>query len=140
DFTTAARVAEAIRAEFPGAQVEPESSAALQVRMPLEYAQRPVEFVARMDVLTVPTDRRARVVLNERTGTVVIGNDVRIAPLAVLHGTLTVQVVTDYNVSQPAPFSPGQTVVTPQTDVTVVEEEARTALVEEGATVKQLIE
>jgi flagellar P-ring protein precursor FlgI len=79
------------------------------------------------------------VVLNERTGTVVIGKDVRIAPVAVLHGNLTIQIVTAFEVSQPAPLSPGQTVVTPETAVGVKEEKARHLLLKEGVSVEELI-
>lgn len=139
DFITASRAAEALRAAFPGVEVRAESSAALRVRMPDEYRERPVDFIAQMDAVTVETDRPARVVLNERTGTVVIGGRVRIAPVAVLHGSLTVQVVNNFDVSQPGPFSSGRTVVTPRTDVIVTEDEAQPALLGDGATVEELI-
>ena len=140
DFVTAARIEQAVLAEFPEAQVHAESSGVLRIGMPDVYKNRAVEFLARMDTIEVETDRKARVVLNERTGTVVIGSNVKIAPVAVLHGSLTVQVVTDYNVSQPAPFSQGQTAITPQVNVQVTEEAAQPAIVGEGATVEQLIE
>ena len=139
DFITAARIGEALAKAFPDAVVVAENSAAVAVRMPAEYRARPVEFIARMDTIDVETDRRAKVVLNERTGTVVIGSDVKIAPVAVLHGNLTVQIVTDFAVSQPAPFSPGETVVTPRTDVRVEEQQARQVLLKQGASVEELI-
>ena len=139
DFVTAARMEQALMLEFPEAEVEAENSASLRVRMPEAFHARPVDFLARMDVVEVETDRRARVVLNERTGTVVIGSDVRIAPVAVLHGSLTVQVVTDFNVSQPGPFASGQTVVTPQVNVQANEEEARAAMIPAGASVEDLV-
>jgi len=140
DFTTAARVQEILQNTFPGATVVAENSATLRVKMPPQYANDPVTFMARIGALEVETDRVAKVVLNERTGTVVIGGNVRIAPVGVLHGSLTVQVVTDYNVSQPGAFSPGQTVVTPMTDLQVTEEEAKTGVLKEGATVEELIQ
>lgn len=140
DFQTAARVAAEIEQAFPQAGVDAESSGLVSVVLPPEYRGRSVEFVARLNALEVETDRPARVVLNERTGTVVIGGQVRIAPVAVLHGSLSVQVVTDFRVSQPAPFSEGQTTVVPQASVTVEEDEARTAELLEGASVKELIE
>lgn len=140
DFVTAARIEAALLEEFPEARIVAESSGTLRIRMPDAFHDHPIGFLARMDALEVETDRKARVVLNERTGTVVIGGQVRIAPVAVLHGSLTVQVVTDYNVSQPGPFSAGQTTVTPQVDVRVTEEAARPAIVPEGATVEELIE
>jgi len=140
DFITASRVSKAIEERFPGVAVLAESSAALQIRMPARFHARPVDFIAALDAIEVDTDRRARVVLNERTGTIVIGSNVRIAPVAVLHGSLTVQVVTDYAVSQPPAFSGGQTAVTPQVDVQVIEEEARSALLQAGASVEELIQ
>ncbi len=140
DFVTAARIQAALREEFPEAVIMAESSAVVHVRMPERYQRTPVEFIARMDAVEVETDRKARVVLNERTGTVVMGSNVRIAPVAVLHGSLTVQVVTDFSVSQPGAFSSGETVVTPRSDITVTEREAKPALIPEGATVEDLIQ
>jgi len=139
DFVTASRIAAALNRTFPNAVAEAVNSAIVAVRMPTAYELRPVDFIAQIDAVEVETDRRAKVVLNERTGTVVIGNSVRIAPVAVLHGNLTVQVVTDYQVSQPPPLSPGQTVVTPQVGVQVEEQKAREVKIKEGATVEELI-
>jgi flagellar P-ring protein precursor FlgI len=139
DFVTASRIAAALNRAFPQGVAEPQSAAVVTVRGPSGYELRAVDFIAQMDTIEVETDRRARVILNERTGTVVIGNDVRVAPVAVLHGNLTVQVVTDLQVSQPAPLSPGQTVVTPQVGVRVDEQRAREVKVREGATVEELI-
>jgi len=80
-------------------------------------------------------------VVNEKTGTVVLGNDVRIAPVSILHGNLTVEVETSYSVSQPAPFSgPGaQTVVVPQVSVGVKEDKAQDVKLKEGASVDDLV-
>jgi len=139
DFLTASRISPLLRQAFPERLAEADSPGVLVVRMPQEFGARPVEFLARLNLLEVETDRSARVVLNERTGTVVIGSDVKIAAVAVLHGNLTVQVVTDYLVSQPAPFSPGQTTVTPQVNVEAREEQARQVTIEAGATVEDLI-
>ncbi len=140
DFVTAARVREAVMQEFPDADAEAESSAIVRVVMPEDYRARPVEFLARLQTLEVEADRPARVVLNERTGTVVIGSTVRIAPVAVLHGGLTVQIVTDFIVSQPGPFSAGQTAVVPQTNVEVREEQAKQGMIPAGATVEELVQ
>ena len=140
DFVTASRVRAAVVEEFPDAAVEAESSGSVRIRMPPDMQARPVEFLARLETLEVEADRPARVVLNERTGTVVIGNAVRIAPVAVLHGGLTVQIVTDYIVSQPGPLSSGQTTVVPQTQVAVSEETARKGMIPEGASVEELIQ
>ena len=139
DFTTSSRITEMLNETFPGGVARAENSAAVMVKMPASYRERPVDFIARIDALEIPTDRLAKVILNERTGTVVIGSDVKIAPVAVLHGNLTVQVVTDFVVSQPPAFSQGETVVTPQVNVQVEEERARQVLLKEGASVEELI-
>ena len=139
DFVTASRVSEAVIREFPDAGVQAESSGAVRVRMPQDYRARPVEFLARLQALEVEPDRPARVVLNERTGTVVIGSTVRIAPVAVLHGGLTVQVVTDFIVSQPGPFGAGETAVVPQTNIEVQEEQVRKGMMPAGSTVEELV-
>lgn len=139
DFVTAARVQAAIEKSFPEAVIQAENSGSIWVRMPETFRERPVDFVAQLDTIEVEADRTAKVVLNERTGTVVIGGDVRISPVAVLHGSLTVQVTTDLAISQPAPFSGGVTTTAPQTNVQVTEEAAKTATLSEGATVEELI-
>ena len=139
DFVTAARVAERLGDTFPDAVVHAENAAVVAVQMPAEFRERPVEFIARIGTLEIAADRLAKVVLNERTGTVVIGNNVTLAPVAVLHGNLTVQIVTDFAVSQPAPLSPGETVVTPQVDVQVREQQARQVVLGDGASVEELI-
>ena len=98
------------------------SSALVAVDLPDQWAGRPVEFVAEMENLTVEADHRERIVINEKTGTIVLGKDVRISPVAILHGALSVEVRTTLEVTQPAPLSGGQTSVTPQTAVAATEE------------------
>ena len=88
----------------------------------------PVAAATAIEQLDILPDSTARVVLNERTGTVIIGSDVRILPVAIAHGSLNVTVKTDFGVSQPAPFSQGETVVVPDTTLKV-EEGARQKLV-----------
>ena len=139
DFVTASRLTEVLNKEFPTVIARAENSASVMVTMPPDYRHEPVKFIARIDRLEVPTDRRASVVFNERTGTVVIGSNVTIAPVAVLHGNLTVQIVTDFVVSQPAPFSGGETVVAPQVGVEVNEEQARQVVLKKGASVEDLV-
>jgi flagellar P-ring protein precursor FlgI len=88
----------------------------------------------------VEADRVARVVINERTGTIVMGKEVRISPVVALHGNLTVEIETNLSVSQPAPFSKqGETVVVPEVGVGIKEEKARNITLSEGATVEQLV-
>jgi flagellar P-ring protein precursor FlgI len=84
-------------------------------------------------------DSVARVVINERTGTVVMGGDVRLGPAAVAHGNLSVSISTQLDVSQPAPFSGGQTTVTPQTEVEVSEQDAMLVALDAGSTLADVI-
>ena len=139
DFATASRISNRIAEAYPDAKVSAHNSAVIEVAMPAAYEGRSVEFIAELGALQVTPDRRARVVLNERTGTVVIGSDVSVAPVAVLHGSLTVQVVTDYLVSQPQPFAAGETTVVPQTTLDVDEEQARHMSIKADASVEELI-
>lgn len=97
-----------------------------------------ISHVQNLSILVHPP---AKVVMNERTGTIVMGGDVKLSPVSVLHGDLSVQVSTTFQVSQPAPFSKnGQTVVVPQTDVEAKEGQARSIGLKEGASVEELID
>jgi flagellar P-ring protein precursor FlgI len=96
-------------------------------------------LIARIEPLPVDLDVAARVVINERTGTVVLGGDVRIGPAAVAHGRLSVRIATQYEVSQPAPFSNGKTQVVPQTDLNVEEHDAQIVNLEPGATLSDVV-
>ena len=95
--------------------------------------------MAQLENVTVEADRPARVVINERTGTIVMGKDVHIAPVAVMHGSLTVEVQTTYQVSQPAPLGAGTTEVVPQVGVGVKEGKTRNIVLKQGATVEELV-
>ncbi len=92
---------------------------------PAAYVSRTVEFLSELENLVVEADRPARIVIDERTGTIVMGKEVRIAPVAILHGALTVEIQTIANVSQPPPLSAGQTTVTPEVNVTAKEDEGQ---------------
>jgi flagellar P-ring protein precursor FlgI len=142
DFTTAARIAAVINGKFGknGAIVaQAENSGAVAIQTPASYLARPVEFVSEVENLTVETDRLARIVINERTGTITIGKDVKISPIAILHGSLTVQIETSFAVSQPTPMSSGETAVVPQVGVGVKEEKARNISLKNGANVDELV-
>ncbi|MBI1791494.1 MAG: flagellar basal body P-ring protein FlgI [Acidobacteria bacterium] len=141
DFTTAARIAEAVNKKFPSAGpiAKAENSVVIQVAVPPEYAARSIEFVAELERVQVDADRPARVVINERTGTIVMGKEVRVSPVAIMHGNLSVQIETSFAVSQPNPLSQGTTQVVPQIGVGVKEEKARNIVLKEGATVEELV-
>ena len=95
--------------------------------------------LARIENLTVPVQRRARVVVNERTGTIVMGKDVRLGAVSILHGGFSVQISTEYSVSQPAPQSQGKTEVVPQTEVKTKESPAKRLEIGEGASIDELV-
>jgi flagellar P-ring protein precursor FlgI len=142
DFTNAARITSAINQKFGSDTIQPahaENSALVSVDMPATFKAKLVEFLGELENIMVETDRPARIVVNERTGTIVMGKDVRIAPVAILHGTLTVEIQTTLNTSQPAPLSGGQTTVTPQVNVTAKEEKARNVVLKQGASVEELV-
>jgi flagellar P-ring protein precursor FlgI len=138
DFTTSARIVESIAKRFAGV-AKADSAGLVTVTIPAEYASRSTEFVAELENLSVDADRPARVVVNERTGTIVLGKDVRIQPVAILHGNLHVEIQTTFTVSQPAPLSQGTTEVVPQTTVKTTEEKARNVVLKQGATVEDLV-
>jgi flagellar P-ring protein precursor FlgI len=143
DFTTATRVVEAINKHFaqPGMPIaRAESSGLLVVDVPASYSTRTVEFISEMETLSVDADRPARIVINERTGTIVMGKDVKITPVAIMHGALSVEIRTRLEVSQPAPFSrTGTTQVVPQTTVDAKDPKAKSLVLEKGATVEELV-
>jgi flagellar P-ring protein FlgI len=140
DFTTAARITDALNRQFgsdsPVAHAQ--DAAGVTVSIPKQYSSRSTEFIAALESISVEADRVARIVINERTGTIVMGKDVQIAPVAVMHGTLSVEVTTQFDVSQPAPFSSGTTQIVPRVGVGVKEEQARNVMIKQGATVEEL--
>jgi flagellar P-ring protein precursor FlgI len=142
DFTTAVRVSEIVNKKYPGATplARPENSALVSINIPPEFTSRVTEFVAGIEALEVEVDRPARVIVNERTGTIVMGKEVRVSPVAIMHGNLTVEIQTVIQVSQPNPLAQGQTEVVPQTTTTSGEEKARNLVLKEGATVEQLVQ
>jgi flagellar P-ring protein precursor FlgI len=142
DFTTAARIAEAVNQRFksdakPSARAD--NSGVVSITIPPDFTTRTTEFIAELERISVQTDRPARVVINERTGTIVMGKEVHVSPVAIMHGNLTVEIQTTYNVSQPNPLAPGATQVVPQVGVGVKEEKARNVVLKEGATVEELV-
>ncbi len=139
DFTTATNLAEAIN-EFFGPQTAfAMDGSSVSVRGPLDVNQK-VAFVAELENLQVEHGvSAAKVIINSRTGTVVIGSEVRVDEAAVAHGSLTVTIDQDLFVSQPAPFSDGETVVVPDSSVFVEEEENRMFLFEPGVSLDELV-
>ena len=141
DFTTAVRIADVVNHHFSSSPsiAHADNAALVSIAVPSGFSSRTAEFIAELEGLSVQTDRPARVVINERTGTIVMGKDVRVAPVAIMHGNLSVEIQTEFNVSQPNEFSQGTTTVVPQVNVGVKEEKARNVVLKQGATVEELV-
>jgi len=140
DFTTAYRMAERINDHFGSILAKPIDASAVSVEVPEKDQADVVEFLYRVENVTVKPDAKAVVVLNERTGTVVIGENVRVSTVAVAHGNLNIVIRESPEVSQPAPFSErGRTVVVPRTDIYVSEEENKLMLLPEGITIGEVV-
>ncbi|MCC7416270.1 MAG: flagellar basal body P-ring protein FlgI [Acidobacteria bacterium] len=140
DFTSAAHVARAVDVELGADAAHVVDAGTVVVEIPETYKNAVASLIARLDALPVETDAVARVVINERTGTVVVGADVRVGAAAVAHGNLSVRIATKYEVSQPPPFSSaGDTVVVPNERVDVSEDRARVVLLEEGTSLDAVV-
>ena len=142
DFVSARRLADAIDAEFGEGTAEVLDSGSVSVHVPTAYRDAVPDLMARLEPLPLDIDTPARIVINERTGTVVIGGGVRLGPAAVAHGSLSVRISTTFEVSQPiAPFSDsGTTVVVPQQGVEIDEGTDRLLALEEGTTLDRVVE
>jgi flagellar P-ring protein FlgI len=149
DFSTTNRVAEAINDVFGGGVAVPLDSTTVKVRAPIDPAQK-VSFVSLLENIQVEPDRpRAKVVVNARTGTIVIGGDVRVSAAAVTHGSLTVRVKEDVNVTQTQAMAvtdgvaatvPGAAVETPDTTITAEEELARAFVFDPGVELSSIVD
>ncbi|MBS1213399.1 MAG: flagellar P-ring protein [Proteobacteria bacterium] len=139
DFTTANRLAEEINQAYGSGLARPIDAAAIQVSAPRDPAQR-VSFTSMIENLEIsPGDAPAKVVVNSRTGTVVISSHVRVQPAAVSHGNLTVTISEKPVVSQPGPFSGGQTAVVPRSDISVKEEGNRMFVFNPGVSLDEVV-
>lgn len=138
DFTNAVRVAEKINEAFQNA-ARPRDGGTIDVRTPDDLKLDPVKFISMIENLEIKPSSLARIVVDEKTGTVVIGENLVISTVAVSHGNISVQVKEEEKVSQPMPFGRGRTVVTPDTRVRVEEEKGRWVVMKEGITIKELV-
>jgi len=141
DFTTAQRLAASINNTLGDGIASPVDAVSVDVRAPTSAAAK-VEFLSILENLPVdPAAASAKVVVNSRSGTIVIGSDVRIKEAAVAHGNLTVRISEDLQVSQPGAFAGGgQTVVTPGSDVAIEEEDARMFVLSPGVSLQELVD
>jgi flagellar P-ring protein precursor FlgI len=139
DFTTAEHVAEAINQEGDAPIATAVDSRRIEIKLAVAPATDVPALLARIENLQVEVQRRAKVVVNERTGTVVLGKDVHLGAVSILHGNFSIEVMTAYAVSQPNPLATGQTEVVPETKVKATEAPARNVELGEGASVEQLV-
>jgi len=139
DFTSVSRAVRSINDTLGFDAAEALDGRTISIMVPAEYLNRPVELMALIENARVEIDNPARVVMNERTGTIVLGKEVSVSGISIIHGSLSLQVGTIFTASQPNPFSQGETVVLPEDTLTVEEEPARTATIREGATVEEIV-
>jgi flagellar P-ring protein precursor FlgI len=139
DFTTAKRIADAINQSVGAGTAEPVDATSVQMAAPASAARR-VAFLSHVENLLLrPAEAAARIVVNSRTGTVVIGQHVRVSPAAVAHGSLSVTITSQPTISQPGPFSSGETVVVPGSSIDVRQENARAFLFKPGVSLDEIV-
>jgi len=139
DFSTTMDVVRKINEAMGGEYAGAEDIATIRLQIPEEFKGNLVPLMASLENLEVSPDGKARIVVDEKTGTIVLGRSVRLSKVAVAHGNLQIVVREGAEVSQPAPFGTGQTVATPTTEVGVQEENRRLVLME-GATLQELVD
>lgn len=139
DFSTTNQVVERLNTALGGTFAKARDVGTVEMEVPQDFKGNIVPLLASLESLEVTPDMAAKVVVDEKTGTIIMGRDVRISRVAVAHGNLQVTVQENYNVSQPGALSGGQTVVTPQTDLSA-QEEQRNLNIMEGATLQELVD
>ncbi|TFH72521.1 flagellar basal body P-ring protein FlgI [Gammaproteobacteria bacterium LSUCC0112] len=140
DFTTARRLSGAINGFLGEGTAEALDAVSIRVRAPIDPQAR-VAYVSELENMQIEQGAAsARVIVNSRTGTIVIGEHVRVSPAAITHGSLSVTITEGFAVSQPAPFSDGETAVLPQSDITVTQEDSRMFLFDAGTTLSDIVQ
>ena len=140
DFTTANKTAAAVNQALGGPYAQAVDGTTIRIEVPPAFRQQSVAMLTRIENLEIQPELIARVVINEKTGTIVMGESVRISPVAVAHGNLTVQITEKPAVSQPLPFSQGKTTVVPQTNIQVQEQKAALAVIGGGVSIGEVIQ
>lgn len=138
DFTNSTRIAAAVNTTLGGAYAEAVDGGTVRVKVPDEWTGKQAELIAAVDAIKVDIDQAARVVVSERTGTVVMGADITVSPVAVAHGGLTIEVNRESQVSQPGPLSAGRTAVVDSNSIQVDEKQGRIEMIE-GVTVGEVV-
>ncbi len=139
DFTTAARLAKVVDMQLGGDYARALDSGTIEVELPPNYHNKQVEFLALVERLEVTPDSAAKVVVNERTGTIIMGQDVRIAPVAVAHGNISVSIKTENEAVPAGPLTTAETVTQKNTTLEVTEEKKNLISVQ-GANLADVVE
>ncbi|MBL0731352.1 MAG: flagellar basal body P-ring protein FlgI [Desulfosarcina sp.] len=139
DFTTALRMTDVINTLGYAQIAHTEDSSTINIDIPESYRGNIVKLIAMVEGLEVRPDVVAKIIINERTGTVVMGSNVRISTVAVAHGNLSIEIKEYPQVSQPLPFARGETVVTPDTDISVKEGNSKLLLMEPGVSIGEVV-
>lgn len=141
DFTTARRIARAINGFLSAPVATAENSASVKLSLPGGYKGTIVDLITDIEQLPIEPDQVARVIIDERSGVIVMGSDVKISTVAIAQGNLTIKITETPQVSQPNPFSEqGQTVVVPRTDLQVNQgEDVRLGVLDTGVTLQDLV-
>ena len=138
DFTTAARIAQTINMRYAGVATAA-NPGRVDINIPPHFRNNLVSFVAGIEELPIMPDNIAKVVVNERTGTIVMGGDVSVDSIAIAQGGISISIETETDVSQPTPFSVGSTVVTKNGNTDVTEERANTIVLDATANVSDIV-
>jgi flagellar P-ring protein precursor FlgI len=139
DFTTCDRLVKAINKEFESSPAAAYDAGSVKVSIPFEYANNVIGLIARLEKIEVSPDAVAAIVINERTGTIVAGERVKISTVAVSHGNLSIEIKSRYKISQPLPFSrAGTTSTVSEYEATVEEEKARMLVLTEGVDIGEV--
>ena len=138
DFTTASRVATAINLALGTEGAKTEDAGTIRVKVPAVYQSRAADFSAAIERIDVIPDRKARVVINERAGTIVIGEEVRLSTVAISHGNLSIEIRENKDVSQPYPFSLGTTTETVDTEIEIAEKDGKLTVLPGGVSIGEL--
>jgi flagellar P-ring protein FlgI len=140
DFSTAARLNQVINAKFGGGVAKALDGRNVEVNLPAKYSDNRVGFIAELENLSLTPDKLAKIIINERTGTIVMGSEVRIAAVAISQGGVTVRVGTQYDVVQPSVLSrTGDTAIVPNTSVDVNEKKPESVILPNGATIDEIV-
>jgi flagellar P-ring protein precursor FlgI len=140
DFTTSQRAVAAINKALRGTYALSRDGGTISVKLPPQFKGRVVPLLASLENLEITPDTVAKVILDERNGTVVMGSNVRISTVAIAHGNLMVRIKEKPRISQPLPFSEGETAVVPDSTVTVKEGENRLMVLPEGVSIGQVVQ